>query len=251
MPEKNRFPIWARILVSIVGLFAALGIGFALWGLTPARPMPEAITALQSDAQVKVTTGNWLVFQPATGQPDTGFIFYPGGHVDYRAYAPAARSIAEQGFLVVIVRMPLSLAVLDAGAASSVIAAYPQIKHWAVGGHSLGGAMAANFVYTHPGSVEGLVLWAAYPAGNNDLSNDKIKTISISGSLDGLSTPEKIAGSKHLLPPDTAWLAIQGGDHAQFGWYGPQSGDNAAAITRADQQDQVVQATLEFLAGLR
>ena len=72
-------------------------------------------------------------------------IFYPGGRVDPRSYAPAARAIAAQGYLAVITPMPLNLAVFTPGRAAQVIAAYPEIHTWAIGGHSLGGAMAANF----------------------------------------------------------------------------------------------------------
>jgi hypothetical protein len=54
-----------------------------------------------------------------------------------------------------------------------------------------------------------------------------------------------------LLPADTVWIAIQGGDHAQFGWYGPQSGDNPATIGREEQQKQIIQATITFLDSLK
>jgi hypothetical protein len=251
MTEKKRNPIWLRILLAILGLLAVLMLGFVAWGSTPAQPMPEALAALQSTSQVTVKTGNWLTFQPAGVQPSTGFIFYPGGRVDYRAYAPAALVIAEKGYLVVIPHMPLNLAVLNPGAAVGVIAAHPEIRHWAIGGHSLGGSMAANFVYTHPGAVNGLVLWASYPASSNNLSQAGVRVLSISGTLDGLSTPDKISASRSLLPVDTTWVPISGGDHAQFGWYGLQSGDNPAAITREDQQRQIFQATLSFLESLK
>jgi pimeloyl-ACP methyl ester carboxylesterase len=252
MPEKKRLSVWKRIPLAVAGLLIVLVIGFVAWGSNPAQPMPEALAALQSNAQARVTTGKWLTFEPAGGQqPSTGFIIYPGGRVDYRAYAPAAQSIAGQGYLVIIVRMPLNLAVFNPNAAAQVIAAHPEIEQWAVGGHSLGGAMAANFVFTHPGAVEGLVLWASYPAASNDLSSSGMRVLSISGTLDGLSTPEKIAASRALLPADTTWAPIAGADHAQFGWYGPQAGDNPASITAEQQQGRIVQATVDFLSQLR
>ena len=207
--------------------------------------------ALQPDTQVTITEGNWLTFSPTGQQPETGFIFYPGGRVDARAYAPAARQIASQGYLVVIVPMPLNLAVLDPGAAADVITAYPEVQHWAVGGHSLGGAMAANFARHNPDKIQGLVLWAAYPASSDDLSVSSLRVISIYATLDGLSTGEKIAASRALLPQTTIWTSIQGGNHAQFGWYGEQAGDNAATISRPEQQAQVIQATTQFLSSLR
>jgi len=251
MSEQKHKPVWTRILLGLLGLLAALVLAFVIWGSTPAKSMPEALTALQSDSTVTVETGKWLVFTPRAYMPTTGFIFYPGGRVDYRAYAPAGHQIASQGFLVAIVPMPLNLAVFNPGAAADVIAAYPHIQHWVVGGHSLGGSMAANFVYTHPGLAEGLVLWAAYPAASNDLSQSGMRVLSISGTLDGLSTPEKIAASIPLLPSDTNWVAIAGGNHAQFGWYGTQSGDNLATISREEQQAQIVYATVAFVQLLK
>jgi hypothetical protein len=239
-------------LAWIIGVLVVfLVVGFVVWGETPAKPMPEALSALQSDAQVAVTTSKWLVFSPAASHPTIGFIIYPGGHVDYRAYAPTARQIASRGNLVVVVHVPLNLAVFDPGAASMVIAAHPEIKHWAVGGHSLGGSMAANFAHTYPGAVQGLVLWASYPANSDNLSQSTLKAISISGTLDGLATPDKIEAARRLLPAGTVWFPIPGGDHAQFGWYGPQPGDNAAAISRAEQQRQIIQATTSFLESLK
>lgn len=240
-----------RVALIILGLLVLAAVGFVIWGETPAQPMPEALAALQSDAQVAVTEGQWLSFAPAASQPATGFIFYPGGRVDYRAYAPAARQLAARGYLVVIVPMPLNLAVFNPGAASGVIAAYPNIRHWAVGGHSLGGAMAANFAKGQRGIVQGLVLWAAYPSASDDLSTSGLKVASISATLDGLATPAKIAASRPLLPADTSWVSIAGGNHAQFGWYGEQAGDNPAALPRSEQQAQVVAATIALLESLK
>lgn len=251
MPERKRLALGLRLLIILAGLLGLLVAAFLVWGWTPARPMDEALAALRSDDQPSYQQGGWLVFPPAGLPPETGLILYPGGRVDYRAYAPAAEAIASRGFLVVLVRMPLNLAVFDPGAAARVMAAFPEIEHWAVGGHSLGGAMAANFVYTHPGTVDGLVLWASYPAASNDLSTSQVQVLSISGSRDGLSTPEKIAASVPLLPPGTTWVPIAGGNHAGFGWYGPQAGDNPSEISREVQQDAIVDATVVFLQSLR
>jgi len=241
-----------RIALLILGLLVVAAVtGFVLWGSSPLPPMGEAAAALVSDARITVQTGHWLVFQPLGMQPDTGLIFYPGGRVDARAYAPAARAIAQQGYLVVIVPMPLNLAVFNPGAAAKVIAAYPEIRYWAVGGHSLGGSMAANFVKNHPAAVKGLVLWASYPASSDNLSTSDLRVVSISGSRDGLATGEKIAASRALLPLDTTWVAIAGGNHAQFGWYGDQPGDNPAAISRQEQQNQIITATTALLKSLK
>ena len=247
---KKRLPLWARLTLGLLALLVLLTGGFVIWGSTPAGPMPEVYERVPGLNEVSPGE-RWLTFLPDGGAPTVGLILYPGGRVDFRAYAPAAQAIADQGYFVALVRMPLNLAVFAPDAAAEVIAAYPEIEHWAVGGHSLGGAMAAHFVAAHLGSVDGLVLWAAYPASSDDLSRSGVRVVSISASLDGLSTPEKIAASRLLLPTDTIWVTIQGGNHAQFGWYGPQSGDAPAAIPREAQQAQIVEATVALLESLK
>lgn len=238
------------VSLGIVLVLMVVTAGFLVWANTPLAPMPEALDALRSDDQVQVTEDGWIVFQPAGMQPDSGLILYPGGRVDPRAYAPIARAVAEQGYQVVIVPMPLNLAVLGSGRAQDVMAAFPEIQRWAIGGHSLGGAMAARFAYQNPGAVEGLLLWAAYPASSDDLSGQSLQVTSIIGSLDGLGTGEGVETTRHLLPETTRFITIEGGNHAQFGSYGEQPGDAEATISRTDQQAQVLQATLELLAGL-
>ena len=236
---------WRALLVLALAVLI-----FVLWASIVPAPMPEAIAALQPDARVSIETSPWLVFQPADREPNAGLIVYPGGRVDPRSYAPAARAIAAEGYLVAVVPMPLHLAVLGAERAKGVIEAFPTIQHWAVGGHSLGGSMAAQFARKHPDLAQGLVLWASYPANADDLSTATLEVVSISGTQDGLSTPAKIEASRALLPPGTRWVAIEGGNHGQFGWYGSQYGDNKATITRQAQQEQVVAATVGLLREL-
>lgn len=243
----TRFKKWWWLLPLVLFLAVA---AFLFWASTGPTPMPDALAALQSDAQVQVQTDPWLVFEPTASAPRTGLILYPGGRVDARAYAPAARAIAQAGHLVVLVPMPLDFAFLAPDRAAQVMAAFPGVERWAVGGHSLGGAMAARFAYQNPGLVEGLVLWASYPAAGDDLSGRDVAVTSIYGTLDGIATGDEIEASRSLLPPGTYWVAIEGGNHAQFGWYGPQSGDNPAMISREDQQAQIVAATVDLLSLL-
>jgi hypothetical protein len=236
---------WLILLLPV-----ALVIGFVIWASDSLQPMPEALAALQSDNLVQVQTAPWLEFHPLNQSPDTGVIFYPGGKVDPRVYAPPMHRLASQGYLAVIVPMPLNLAVLAPGKAAQVMAAYPEIENWIIGGHSLGGSMAANFVKNNPSLIKGLFFWAAYPASGDDLSQTNIKVVSVSGSLDGLATPDKIDASRVLLPADTLWIPIEGGNHAQFGWYGDQPGDNPAEISRAEQQQIAIQAVLDLLESV-
>jgi hypothetical protein len=239
----------------LAGLLAAAGIlivlaagGFVLWAMLIPEPMPEALAALESDAEVVVDVGNPLLFRPVAEAQPCGLIFYPGGRVDVRAYAPALREIAAAGYLVAAPSMPLNLAVLAPNRASSIMAEQAGVERWVVGGHSLGGAMAATFVDRHPGAAAGLLLWAAYPAEGSGLAaRDDLAVTSLYGTRDGLATVATVEASAARLPAATRFVAIEGGNHAQFGWYGDQRGDNPATIGRAEQQAQIVAESLRLL----
>ena len=242
--RKVRWPI---IILSLIILSIS---GFILWASLPYSPMPEALWAMESDSAVAIQDEPWLIFQPQNSSPKTGLILYPGGRVDPEAYAPMAHSIASEGYLVVIVPMPLNLAVFAPGSASDVIDFFPEIESWAIGGHSLGGAMAANFAKEHPDNVDGLLLLASYPASSDDLSSSPLRVTSIYATLDGFTSLEEIDASRANLPDSTRWVPIVGGNHSQFGWYGFQNGDNTAAISRQAQQELVVSSTMDLLHSL-
>jgi hypothetical protein len=242
---------WRRIALIIVAAVALVCVGGVAWLNDLADPTEQATAALASDTTLTVTTDGDLVFQPVgPASSNTGLILYPGARVAPEAYAPLARAIAEAGHLVVITPMPFGLAVLSPDAAAGVIDAHPEIEHWVVGGHSLGGAMAAQFAAGHPDAVDGLALWAAYPPDGTDLSASDLVVSSISASEDGLATPADIEASAARLPAATTFVEIAGGNHAGFGSYGEQSGDGQATISQADQQAQVVAATLAVLEAV-
>lgn len=244
------------IALGVILLILVIAGGAALAVLNGrGQAQPKAIAALQSDGLVTVSQvagQDWYVFAPAAGSVSTGLILYPGGFVDPVAYAPIARAIAERGYLVVLDPMPLNLAVTNVNSADAIIAAHPEIAHWAIGGHSLGGAMAAEYVNNNPAAVSGLVLWAAYPAENTDLSALPLSVVSIYGDADGVASIADVTGAAGRLPADARFVLIPGGNHTQFGAYGQslQRGDNPATISREDQQAQIVAATVELLATI-
>lgn len=223
--------------------------GLVLWATSTADPGPRALAALQSDDQVQVIEDDGYTFQP-TRPVWLGFILYPGGRVDPASYAAPAREIAEAGYLVVVPQLTLNLAVLDANAADDIVAAHPEIDRWVIGGHSLGGTMAAGYALENPESMSGLVMWAAYPANDTDLSLLDAQVSSVFGTRDGLTTLADIDDSRSRLPDDTDFVSIEGGNHAQFGDYGPQDGDNPATIGREEQQAQAVRATVGVLRAV-
>lgn len=220
------------------------------------QPTAIATDALQSDAQIDVEIApTFIGFRPKNigTAIRTGYLFYPGGLVDERAYAPLCRAIAAQGFFVAIVPVPFKLAVFDPFVANPVIRENRYIRSWAIGGHSLGGAMAARFVYQDSTACKGLILYAAYPDGSNDVSKRVIPVLSISGSLDGLATPATIENNKKYLPapPQTRYVVLEGANHAQFGSYGKQNRDNDATMSYEEQQRRTVEETVRFLKTLK
>ena len=243
---KRRFKIIIAVLILVTIVF----VGFIVWAETPPKPMSEAYAALESDSAVNVSIKDWIVFEPINSNKNIGFIIYPGGRVDFRSYAPMAHRIAAEGYLVVIVRMPLNLAIFGANIASDVIKSYSQISLWIIGGHSLGGTMAAQFAYENPSEVKGLVLWSAYPASGTDLSKNSLLVTTIHGTNDGLVSSSQIESSLRLLPASTSRIEITGGNHAQFGWYGDQGGDKAATISREEQQNHIFSATLQLFEAV-
>ncbi len=237
-------------LLVLVGVVVVAAVGGYLWLSSSLRPMPEALAALHSAANVRVTTDAWGVFEPRARKPRVGLIIYPATRVDWRAYAPSALAIAGKGFLVVIVPMPMNLAALGAERAEAVIQKYRGVRAWAIAGHGEGGAMAARFAVRHPRAVRALILWAARSPAGDSLGSSRISVLSISADRDGLVTPVVLRESASLLPASTRWVTIKGGNHAQFGWYGEQSRDGKALISRQQQQAKVVRATLEMLRSI-
>ena len=239
---------WKIVAAVVTAALVVTTAGFVIWANNAAPADAAALAALTSDAQVTVSEENgFIVFYPTENpKPETGFIFYPGGKVDYRAYAPVLKLIAAQGVFVAVVPVRLNLAFFDINAAARVEATYPEIKNWFVGGHSLGGVAASIYAAEHS-EIKGVVFWASYPA-DDSLKTGNIPAVSIYGTNDGLATGEKLDGSKALLLPDTKFVAIEGGNHAQFGSYGLQSGDNEASISPEAQWTQTAEATVEFFS---
>lgn len=215
---------------------------------------PQALEALVSTAAVDVSQTDWWIFEPVGQQPVTGLIFYPGGEVDALGYAELLHAVAAKGYLVVLVPMPLQLAVLAPDKAADVIAAFPEIDRWAIAGHSLGGAMAARYVYKHPGELNGLLFWDAYPPDTDDISERQIPVWLIHRSDQSGDPPDYYADYRHLLPADMQYRSIRGGNHINFGRFIPAErfADDAASATLTidEQHRQIVEYTLEFLAGI-
>lgn len=221
------------------------------------NPALAELEAEIADYATIVEEERWIAILPENGDADapgstsdrSGVIFYPGGKVSHRAYIPLFDRIVAEGYSVFIVQMPLDLAVMDTDRALDVMEAYPDLERWHLVGHSLGGAMAAQLVEREPGAFASLSLLASYPAGGVDLSSRDLPVLSAWGTRDGVADLEAVQAAESQYPPEARMLAISGGNHAGFGVYGPQEGDNPATITGAEQRSLSQTAMLELFAA--
>lgn len=191
----------------------------------------EASKEAIADMEKGTSIGHAQAFVP--GEIRGGMIFYPGGLVDHRAYAPLMQALCDRGVLCLLCDMPLDLAVLDMKAADGLQAQYPQVEKWLIGGHSLGGAMAASYVSDHAAEYDGLVLLGAYSTA--DLSRTDIAVLSIYGTQDGVINRDKYNECLKNYPEYFSEIVIDGGCHAYFGDYGAQKGDGEPTISREQQ----------------
>lgn len=238
-------------VVLFVAVALLVGGGAAFLGYAQPQPLlPEATAALASSpgATFAQRTDGRITYTPTASEATTGLVLYTGGKVPPAAYAPAARAIAEAGYLVALVPAPFNFAILGVDAAQGVVDDHPDITAWAVGGHSLGGAAAALFIDGHPGIADGLALWASYSSA--DLDDDGILVSSVYGSLDSGAATFTDAENVAKLGPAVAFTVIDGGNHEQMGWYTGQPNDPPATITREAQQARIVGATVELLSAL-
>ncbi|MEQ3549140.1 alpha/beta hydrolase [Pseudonocardia nematodicida] len=229
------------------GVVLALAVALVVW----LRPYPAdagGLAATASSAQVEVVHGAtaWEL-RPVGAGTGTGVVFHPGGLVDPRAYLPLLRPLAEQGVVVIVPDPPLGLAIIDPGATARAVGSVPEVRTWAVGGHSLGGVVAAMGLDV-PG-VRGLFLWASYPSGS--VADAGVAGLSVYGERDALAAPEAIEESRPQLPPDTRFVEVPGGTHAFFGDYGPQAGDGEPGTDRGTAQRLIVAETAEFVRSLQ
>jgi dienelactone hydrolase len=238
---KKRVIIIAAIVV-IIGI--AFGV-CAIYVNDYYRADIEAINKFVPTKKVseKVLEDGTMLF----GNEDSqyGFIFYPGGKVEYTAYTALMREIAANDVFCVLVEMPFNLAVLDINAAKGIQEQYPNVKNWYIGGHSLGGSMAAAYLGENADEYEGLILLGSYSTEN--LSDTDIEVLSIYGSEDKVLNASKYEENVSNLPADFTEIIIEGGCHAYFGIYGAQDGDGIPSISNEKQIYQTADEIIKMM----
>jgi len=226
--------ITAGVLLAVLAiLFAALYV----YSLDYYRADESVAAKYDTEAYQSDSVRNAYVFYPeADADTGTGLIFYPGGKVEAIAYAPLMQQLSEQGITCVLMKMPFNLAVFDIKAADRVYGEFPQIENWYLMGHSLGGAMASTYSEKNYEKLSGLVLLAAYPVNDADVSS-----LTLYGSEDYVLDKSKLIAAKYKM-------IMIGANHAYFGNYGEQEGDGTALITREEQQELAVKLIMGFIS---
>ena len=186
--------------------------------------------------------GTYIAYVPK-GEIKSGFVFYPGGKVEYTAYEPLLQACADQGILCIVVKMPSNLAFFGINRAINAINLYPEVENWYIGGHSLGGSIASVCASANPGVFDGVVLLASYSTSNLK----SLPVLSIYGNKDDVLNAEKYEKNKKNLPSNFVEYVIDGGNHAYFGMYGKQSGDGQATITNIEQIELTADYIVEFI----
>ena len=239
--KKKRHSLIAILILAVIALGIYFGYSYIQDYYRASESAQEILEQDAAEDGITVTEADGqITFAPEN--PVAGFIFYPGGKVEYTAYAPLLYELAKNDIFCVLVHMPANLAVLDQNAAKGIPEAYPEISTWYIGGHSLGGAMAASYVSKHTDEYAGLFLLAAYSTA--DLSESNLSVTCIYGANDGVMNREKYEKYKANLPEaSTQEIVIDGGIHSYFGDYGLQDGDGTPEISRAEQ----VETTVDFM----
>ena len=240
--QKRKRLIWiTSILLALSLLFGACMIYLCDYYHADVNAI-EAFSTMDR-VEYRTLEDQTIVFEPEN--PTAGLIFYPGGKVEYTAYLPLMAACAEQNILCVLMEMPFNLAVLDIDAADGIQEMFPAIDCWYIGGHSLGGSMAASYLEKHTDEYKGLVLLASYSTA--DLSDSELRVLSVYGTEDKVLDRKKYDENKSNLPSDFTEAVIAGGCHAYFGMYGAQDGDGVPTISNHEQIKLTVACILDAL----
>jgi hypothetical protein len=237
-------------LLSGIGILALIALGFGagvFYMLLPSTPVvlhQDAVVkdVVQPPIDLKEDAGQYLDIQPIGAT--TLFIFYPGGLVRPQAYEWLGVVLAPLGVRTLIPVFTADLAVTSPNRAAKLLEVAGDYDRVIIGGHSLGGAMAAKFALKNSEKIEGLILMGAFSAQSDDLSALDMPTLSLAAEHDGLATLDEVKSGLVRLPKDTTMEMVEGAVHSFFGRYGPQPGDGIPTVSR-EQAEADIRSSLE------
>lgn len=232
------------VLALVVVVAIVLVIAVLRWNWLPAFPEVEEIVAAVDGIDVATHWWGQAFVPKQKGATELAFLYVPGALVEYTAYAPlCARVASATQVTTCLISVPMRIAFLGLG---RVVAAFQAVgaSRWAVGGHSLGGAFSGLLVEKckQHGNVAGLCLHASFA--------DVIEDVEI---LQVLASEDKVNTGGPMEGKDVTVATIEGGNHAGFGYYGPQTfprADGERTISLEEQQSEVVATTVAWLQSL-
>ena len=240
---KKKHPI----LKTVKRIWFLIAISFTIWLVYSYQSKGVSDSLLKSDAKISVKDNeNYFLFEPKQ-KFDKIFIFYPGAMVDPKAYVPLCRKISENGIKVYLIKMPWRLASKGYEIPKQLKLFADKTKTYILAGHSQGGKMAAQFVQENPTLIDKLILVGTTHPRDISLAGSTIPILKIYGSDDGVADEKTIFQNKSKLPATAKFVKIEGANHAQFGYYGFQFGDNSARISREKQQNETLKCILDFV----
>lgn len=254
------------LLVFALGYMARLIIIHRCDALDNSRTLLEQ----RIESSRAIRTARYDVYLPSANatKNQPGLVIFPGALVEHTAYALLASMLSDKGIVTVVVsHEPIRMASQVTGASVDSVKAIldelrqsnPSIKvdEWALGGHSMGASAAWNILPTLGWSK--IVLLASTSSGEKQVSlrdtTDHL-VLCIDASNDGLlaGIPEsfKTKFRETMIHPGcTTFVMIQGGNHAGFGNYGPQTwpmADGERTISLETQHEKTVDAIFSFLS---
>lgn len=200
---------------------------------------PGTVIDVADDGAVTITPKDGSV------RLGTGILFYTGAQITPDAYIPLLARLSEAGYDCYIPKLTCNMASLERNAADAVIDTHPEIRHWYLAGHSMGGLTASGYVTDHADTVDGLILLAAYT--NRDMSGLSLPVLSIYGDADGVMNGKLYEKRLTWYPADFEEHVVEGANHAQYGDYGEQPRDNEAHITAEQQQRETARIMGDWL----
>lgn len=242
LTRKNKITGLKRVMMTSILAMVMLVVTFLVYSAVYYRS-DDVSEYLETDDKVTVSKTESGYYFDGSGT-DKAIIFYPGAKVEFTAYAPLMRALAEEGVDCFLVKMPFNMAFLGINKADKIIQNFEHAQ-WYMMGHSLGGVAAASYASANEG-ISGVILLGAYPT-----SSLNCPLLSIYGSSDGCLDREKYAESRDIWPEDTVEKIIKGGNHSHFARYGAQKGDGIAMITASQQLQITVETITGWLNGER
>ena len=235
------------IILSIIAVFIGIIVGsFFIYVNIYYKADSEALEALNSNEEVTVINNDKYISFVPNNEYNDAIIFYQGAKVEVEAYAPLMKLLALNDIACYAIKTTFKLSFFDVNTYNDI---YQKEKHenvdYYVMGHSLGGVIASISAKKYNSICNGIILLASYL--NSDISDTKLKVLSIYGSNDEILNMDNYENNKKYAPDVFIERKIDGGIHSYFGSYGIQNNDGKPYIEKSFQIVRTKDYILEFV----